>query len=222
MCGRFALSAKTNEIEKLAEGLKADFEFEPRYNIAPTESVAVALNDSSRNIVMARWGLIPSWAKDTSMSARLINARSETITEKPMFRSAFAKRRCIVFADGYYEWQSQPDSKIKQPYFIHKKNGSPFVFAGLWDVWKNPDGCSVLSTTIITTHPNALLETIHHRMPCILKPDDIETWLMKNLMASDVLLSCLVSYPFEEMEAYPVSKRVNNPSYNESDCVTKL
>ena len=210
MCGRYSLAT---DIEGLAD--RFDFRatgltYQVRFNIAPTQQVLTVINDGSENRAqLMKWGLIPFWAKDQSIGNRMINARAETITQKPVFRQAFQKRRCILIADGFYEWRKE--GKTKVPMRIILKSGEPFGFAGLWETWKSPDGEPVRSCTIITTTPNQVMEPIHNRMPVIL-PDGAEgLWLNPNLRDQSSLQDLLVPYTAGAMEAHEVSALVNSP-----------
>lgn len=212
MCGRYTLKAKGQAVADLF-GVLEEPDLEPRYNIAPTQQIPVVVEDASRKLEMMHWGLIPSWAKDPSIGARMINARAETVSEKPSYRSAFKKRRCLIVADGFYEWKKTDDGK--QPYYLRLKDESPFGFAGLWESWSMEEGEELRSATIITTEPNEVAAEIHNRMPVILPPDLYDAWLEPDNDDREELLSMLTSYPAEEMEAYPVSKRVNRPANDE-------
>ncbi len=221
MCGRFALSVKTKDIEKLKPGFTITEELNPRYNIAPTQSVAVALNDGSGSLTLARWGLIPSWAKDDAIGNKMINARAETIMEKPSFAKCFRNRRCLIFADAFYEWKKMPDDKKKIPYLIKMKNSEPFTFAGLWDRWVDGNGEVVISATIITTEPNGLMKDIHNRMPVIIPEEERSRWLSAE-SAGPELLELLKPYPEDAMTAYEVSTMVNNPSADFPSCIDPI
>ena len=222
MCGRFALSAKTGEIEKLVPGCKIQGEIKPRYNIAPAQDILAVINGRERTSIMLRWGLIPFWAKDASIGNKLINARSETLLEKPSFKHSFKKRRCLVFADGFYEWKKITGGSRKAPHFIKMKTGEPFAFAGLWEKWRDPAGNLISSGTIITTSPNELVKQIHNRMPVILDSECREVWLEWGDVPADVLLECLKPFPADLMEAFEVSTFVNNPSYDDDRCIEPL
>lgn len=220
MCGRYSLSASG---EKLAEQFQlAEIpELAPRYNIAPTQEVAVVRQCAEgRQLALLRWGLIPSWAKDPSIGARMINARAETVAEKPAFRSAFVRRRCLVPADGFYEWKRTAGGK--QPFFFQMRDGRPLAFAGLWEQWKSPDGGQIESYTILTTDANELLRPVHDRMPVILPPDAYDLWLDPDVQKPDVLLALLHPYPEEAMTAYPVSMRVNSPANDDPQCIAPV
>jgi putative SOS response-associated peptidase YedK len=216
MCGRYTL--KTS-VDTLVEQFGIDeypSSITASYNIAPTQEVAAVIaEDEKRKLQMLRWGLIPSWADDPSIGNRMINARAETVAQKPSFRNAFKEHRCLVLADGFYEWQRIQGGK--QPYYIHMKDGSPFAFAGLWETWRN--GQEIRSCTIITTEANELVGGIHNRMPVILPPEDYELWLDPDFEEKEALTSFLRPYPSDVIEAYPVSRRVNSPSNNAPDCI---
>ena len=171
-----------------------------------------------RRLVQVKWGLIPFWAKDTSIGNRLINARGESAAEKPAFRAAFKSRRCLVPADGFYEWKKRKGDQ-KQPYLVRNADGSPFAFAGLWESWTGPEGEIIESCTILTTDANDLTQPIHDRMPVILKPEDYDLWLDPEVKDPKLLKPLLRPYPSEEMIAEPVSPKVNKASYDAPDCV---
>ena len=215
MCGRYTLKAKGQTVADLF-GLLEEPDLEPRYNVAPTQQIPVVLEDVSTNgrtLEMMHWGLIPSWAKDPSIGSRMINARAETVSEKPSYRSAFKRRRCLIVADGFYEWKKTADGK--QPYYLRLESGDPFGFAGLWESLSMDGGEEMRSATIITTEPNGVAAEIHNRMPVILPPELYDTWLDPDNDDWEELLSMLAPYPAEEMETYPVSKRVNRPANDE-------
>ena len=216
MCGRYTLTADPKTLQ--AEfGISIPENLAPRYNIAPTQPVPVVVAENGTpRLDVFRWGLIPSWAKDPRIGNKLINARAETIAEKPSFRTAFRRRRCLIPADGFFEWQKTPHGK--QPVFIHLKNRRPFAFAGLWEQWLSPDGSEIFSCTIITTAPNELLKDVHNRMPVILPPDTRRLWLDSS-QPSQHLLPLLKPYPATEMTFYPVSKLVNAPANDNPACI---
>ena len=210
MCGRYSLAADLDDIQQRFELFDNELTYSPRYNIAPTQPVLAVTNDEGRQAAYLRWGLIPSWAKSASVGNRLINARAETVTERPSFRTALARRRCLVIADGFYEWQRAGNAR--RPMRIAMKSGEPFAFAGLWDSWRDPAGDMVRSCTIITTEPNELLRPVHNRMPVIL-PKELESlWLDDEVRDPFVLGDILIPYPPEAMQAYEVSSLVNRPS----------
>jgi len=209
MCGRFTLTLDPIELRQAFDLSEMPEEWIPRFNIAPTQPVAVVKDAEARAVDFMRWGLVPSWAKDISIGNKLINARGETIMEKPSFRNAFAKRRCLVLADGFFEWQKKESKGPSVPYYIHLKNGSPFAFAGLWEIWRSTEGDELKTCTIITTSPNELVAPIHDRMPVMLKPDEGWAWLRGG--ASQQLVKLIRPFPSDEMEAYRVSRMVNDP-----------
>lgn len=216
MCGRYTLKTPIDNLTKQFEIEEYPSSLTPSYNIAPTQQVATVLvEDGKRKLEMLHWGLIPSWADDPQIGNRMINARGETVAEKPSYRSAFKNRRCLILADGFYEWQKT--SNGKQPYYIRMEDGSPFAFAGLWETWAN--GEEIRSCTIITTDPNELLGDIHNRMPVILHPEDYEMWLAPDFDEKEPLTTLLKPYPTNLMEAYPVSRYVNRPSNNQAECI---
>ncbi|PLZ80111.1 hypothetical protein CBP16_14240 [Fischerella thermalis WC217] len=222
MCGRFTLSVFPEVLTQIFEVEKIP-DFKPQYNIAPTQMVLVVLYNSEgnkREIQRLRWGLIPSWAKDQSMGARLINARAETVAEKPAFRRAFKRQRCLVVADGFYEWQQQ-DGK-KQPYYFRLSNGKPFSFAGLWEEWQSPEQERIKSCTILTTQANELLQMVHDRMPVILQQESYDLWLDPPVHDVELLQPLLHPYPSEAMTSYPVTTLVNSPKNNSAECITPV
>jgi putative SOS response-associated peptidase YedK len=218
MCGRFTL---TTPIPVLAEWfLFPEAAPQPaRYNIAPTQAIAAVratADAGKRELCFLRWGLIPSWADDPAIGNRLINARSETAANKPSFRSAFRQRRCLILADGFYEWQKL--GTRKQPYYFRMREGKPFAFAGLWERWEK-DGTAVESCTILTTSANDLLRSVHERMPVILAPADYEQWLDPAVRQPEELQPLLRAFPAEAMTAYPVGLVVNNPRNETPQCI---
>ena len=219
MCGRFTLTVDPAESEEKFGGAAFPEKFAPRFNIAPTQPVLAIPNDGQKRADFFTWGLIPSWAKDPAMGNRLINARGETLGEKPSFRGGYKYKRCLIPADGVYEWKSQPGTKTKAPHFIHLKTGEPFAFAGLWDEWHSPEGSTIRSCTIITTTPNKLMEPIHNRMPVMLEPKDYAEWLDEAPRTPESLNHLIRQFPAELMEAYPVSTLVNRPSVDRSECI---
>ncbi len=189
------------------------------YNIAPSQPVAVVANDGKNTLDYYLWGLIPSWAKDPSIGSRMINARSETLSEKPSYRNAFRRRRCLVLADGFYEWKASPAKKSKIPMYIQLKDGKPFALAGLWEDWQGPEGSRILSCTIITTQPNSFMKDIHDRMPVILPESAYAAWL-DPVEANPALLQPLLQpYPADAMRAYEVSTLVNSPGNELAACI---
>lgn len=220
MCGRFTL---TQSAETIAEAFQLDQvpKFVPGYNIAPTQPVPAIQADQQgeRSFNYLYWGLIPSWSKDPSIGAKMINARAETVTEKPSFRTAFKRRRCLIVADGFYEWQRTGGKK--QPYYFQLNDHQVFGFAGLWEHWHSPEGDELQSCTILTTEANAAMRSIHDRMPVILQPQDYDLWLDPTVQTSERLLPLLQPYP-AEMQHYPVSTQVNSPQNDSPDCIVPL
>ena len=219
MCGRFTLTVDPGQLQEAFPWVDFPEIIPNRYNIAPTQPVGVVPNDGENRMAFYNWGLIPFWAKDPKIGNRMINARSETLAEKPSFRGSFKYKRCLVLADGFYEWRKQTGSKSKIPHYIHMKDGAPFAFAGLWDAWHSDDGSEIRTFTIITTEPNQLLQEIHNRMPVILPPETYHEWLQEGENDPTLLQSFLKPYPSEEMETFPVSRTVNSPQNDSPECV---
>jgi putative SOS response-associated peptidase YedK len=215
MCGRFIFTdpAKIKALMPDADTTQIKIEFEASYNIAPTRQIPAMLNDGSGKVRLIRWGLVPSWAKDISTGAKMINARAETLGEKPAFRHLAKTRRCLIFSEGFYEWKKEGKARI--PYFIHMKGRGAFAFAGLWDIWEK-GGDAIVSGTIITTDANELVMQVHDRMPAIISPDDYGEWLGRDGTGA---LSLLKPYPAGEMDAYEVHPLVNSPANNSPDCI---
>jgi len=234
MCGRFTLRASAAEVAEQFALFEAP-RLVPRYNIAPTQPVPVVRlaahqlesrgrpagreTEPVREFALLHWGLIPSWAKDPKIGARMINARAESVLEKPAFRQAMRRRRCLVVADGFYEWRKAEGRK--QPYFIHRQDDRPFGFAGLWESWHGAEGELLESCTIITTGPSRLLAPIHDRMPVILPAEHYERWLDPASRAEE-LQALLVPNESEPLEAYPVGSLVNSPRNDSPQCVERV
>ena len=222
MCGRFRQSRSQKQLEEHFEA-EGDVEVIPHYNIAPTQSVSVIrqnLKEPVRELSLVRWGLIPSWAKDSSGAARMINARSETASNSPTFRDALKFRRCLIPADGFYEWQRM--GKIKQPYCFEVNEGELFAFAGIWDQWTDVRGNTIETCAILTTTPNAVTAPVHDRMPVILESDHYDLWLdpgMRNLSAASDMLK---PYDARLMRCYPVSTRVNQVANDDEECAAPI
>lgn len=219
MCGRFA---QKSPAKKITKKFKVD-EVPPlveRYNVAPAQAV-LGIRESSavREAMFFKWGLVPSWAKDPGIGNKLINARSETVTEKPSFRSAFARRRVLVPADGFFEWSRRGDSK--RPFYFHMRDGEPFAIAGLWERWEG-EGGPLETCTLLTTEANELLASYHDRMPVILRPEDYEVWLDANVTRPEVLVPLLRPFSHGKMDAHAVSALVNSPSNDNPRCVELL
>jgi putative SOS response-associated peptidase YedK len=219
MCGRFTLTVNPAEVQESFSSYSFPQKFAPRFNIAPTQPVLVIPNDDQNTADFFVWGLIPMWAKDPGIGSRMINARGETLEEKPAFRSSLKYKRCLILADGFYEWKGAEGKKVKTPFFIHMKNRKPFAFAGLWDSWNSPDGALVKSCTIITTEPNELTGIIHNRMPVILHPRDYAKWLDPSPQTPDELKPLIRPFPADLMDAYPVSTLVNTPANDRPELV---
>jgi putative SOS response-associated peptidase YedK len=209
MCGRFTLTVDPADLQDQFSNYTLPANYAPRFNIAPSQPVLAIPNDDKDTADFFIWGLIPIWAKDPSIGNRLINARAETLAEKPSFRGSYRHKRCLILADGFYEWKSAAGKKTKTPYFIHMHDRKPFAFAGLWDHWESPDGSSVRTCTIITTAPNELMASIHDRMPAILRPRDYGKWLDSAPQTPERLQPLLKPFPAEAMTAYAVSTLVN-------------
>ena len=220
MCGRFTLSLNLEGLEERFDFKAKEISHASRYNIAPSQGVLSVINDGEKHAELLKWGLIPSWSKDAAIGNRMINARAETVAEKPSFRSAFKKKRCLILADGYYEWKK--GGKTKTPFYIRFKSHEPFGFAGLWEMWEDPSGESIRTCTIITTTPNDIMESIHQRMPVILPREAESTWLDSAIQDPKELTPLLSSYPSESMEAYAISTMVNSPKNDTPDIITPV
>jgi putative SOS response-associated peptidase YedK len=214
MCGRFALTIDLADVSKKF-GVELTMHTSPRYNIAPTQPVASIVRNGEAHLVELRWGLIPSWAKDESIGARMINARAETLAEKASFKGLLRSKRCMIIADGFFEWKQENGSKT--PMYITMKDHEPFAFAGLWDSWKSPAGEPLRTCTIITTQPNDVVAPIHDRMPAILLPEAYESWLDPSIKDEQFLSHWLTPYPAQAMTARPVSRLVNDPRHDSPD-----
>ncbi|MFB3161712.1 SOS response-associated peptidase [Neobacillus sp. 179-J 1A1 HS] len=224
MCGRFTLTAT---VDQLIDRFDIEFflqeeEYNPSFNVAPSQSVLAVINDGARNKMgFLRWGLIPPWAKDMSIGYKMINARAETLTDKPSFRNAYKKKRCLIVADSFYEWK-RLDSKTKIPMRIKLKSNELFSMAGLWENWKSPEGKSIYSCSVITTSPNELVQDIHDRMPVILNPEDEKYWLDPSITDTTKLNPLLKPLDHTLMEAYEVSALVNSPKNNSIELIQKI
>ncbi|KXK22453.1 MAG: putative SOS response-associated peptidase YedK [Chloroflexi bacterium OLB15] len=217
MCGRFAITVDASVIQHEFNLAPVNIAFSPRFNIAPTQSVPVITNDHPDQLVMYRWGLIPSWAKDISIGAKMINARAEGIEDKPAFRAAFKRRRCLVPVSGFYEWQAREGGK--QPMFIRVKQEPLFAMAGLWEVWRDGEGRDMPTFTIITTSANSFMKSIHDRMPVILHPEDYATWLQADDVPAGILKGLLRPFEPDALTAYDVSKAVNRAGYDSPELI---
>ena len=220
MCGRYSLISDLTALQSRFDFENPVNDHAPRFNIAPTQSVLAVRWEDGHNVAEhMRWGLIPSWAKDMSIGNRAINARAETLAERPMFRAALRRRRCLILADGFYEWTGT--GKARQPMRILLTTGEPFAFAGLWETWTNPEGEMVNSCTIITTTPNDVMRPIHDRMPVILPQEYEVAWLNPKNNDSAAVREMLVPYPPDTMHAYRVSTLVNSPANDTPDVVIR-
>ena len=219
MCGRYRLSRRKQILEEHFSTVSWDEDWAPRYNIAPTQPVPILRQNSKepvREISLVRWGLIPSWSKDSSASAKMINARLETAARLPAFRDAMKSRRCIIPADGFYEWQKKGNAK--QPYCFEVGDGNLFAFAGIWDRWKAPCGQWIKSCSILTTNANAVTSPVHDRMPVILDPDGYDLWLDPGMKNVSVVSELLKPYDARLMRCYPVSARINQVANDDAEC----
>lgn len=219
MCGRFVRKSTITVIEDEFDIYEVQWASEPSYNIAPSQDIACVIGNGGNRLVKFRWGLVPFWADDPSIGYKMINARAETLTQKKSFVRAFKKQRCLVVADGFYEWRRLADGKRKIPMYIHLHVERPFSFAGLYENWKSKDGKILQTCTIITTRANELMASIHNRMPAIIGRGGRGLWLDKEVQDPDVLMPLLEPYDSSQMEAYEVSRKINSPSYNEPDCI---
>ena len=222
MCGRYRLSRRKQLIEEYFDSAGED-DWAPRYNVAPTQSVPIIRQhptEPRRELSLVRWGLIPSWAKDASGASRMINARSETAATTSAFRDALTNHRCLIPADGFYEWKKS--GKLKQPYCFEVNDGKLFAFAGLWDRWKDLSGQWIRTCSILTTTPNAVTSAVHDRMPVILDTDSYDLWLDPGLHDVRVVSEMLKPYDAQVMRCYPVSSRVNRVANDDEGCSTPV
>ena len=220
MCGRFIQKSERRIITEefyISEFLN---EVITSYNIAPGQKAGIIFNDSSNKYAQYQWGLVPSWAKDPAIGNRMINARAETLSEKPSFKAAFRNRRCLIPADGFYEWKKEGNFKV--PYFIYQKSKKPLSLAGLWESWKSPDGNSLCTFTIVTTEANELLRELHDRMPVILPPDKREVWLSPENTDIQALSAFLTPVDEAALEFYEISRFVNSPQNNSPQCIAPV
>ena len=221
MCGRFTQTASWEKMEKefSIKTPESDL-FQPRYNIAPMQIVPIVRDsENEREISELKWGLVPSWSKDVAIGNRMINARADTLTEKPSFREAFAKRRCLIPTSGFYEW-AKTDSGAKQPFYFYLKEKEVFGFAGLWEEWIDKETGDLLETfTIITTAANDVLKPVHDRMPVIIKAENYEEWVDTKIKDTEKLKKFLMPYPANEMDSHTVSRAVNSPTANSPELI---
>jgi len=220
MCGRYRLARNIHELMEFFGVEESDLNWEPHYNIAPTQNIVAVRQhpkEPRRELSLMRWGLVPYWAKDISVGVKAINAVSETVTEKPTFREAIRRRRCLIPADGFYEWKKL-SAKEKQPYNSGVQDGGIFAMAGLWERWKDAEGKQLESCSVLTTSANALLQDIHHRMPVILKPEDYDQWLDPGITDPQKIAHLLQPLEARLMRTYPVSARVNSVKNDDPAC----
>jgi putative SOS response-associated peptidase YedK len=221
MCGRFELHSALEIIAQIFTLGSIAIPLSPRYNIAPTQDIPIIVNEGAgRTLVLSRWGFLPHWAKDEKDGYKMINARAESVAEKPSFRSAFAKHRCLVIADGFYEWKKT--GAKKQPIYVRLRSGRPFGFAGLYSDWTSPDGERVRTSTIITTNANDVLAPIHDRMPVIVAPASYDLWLDPGVHEKDRLLPLLKPYPDDELDLYEVTAKVNSPKNDSPENIARV
>ncbi len=219
MCGRFTVTSPADILIEEFGLTRVSAAFAPRFNIAPTQLAPVVTHFRARELELFQWGLVPSWARNKSVGPQLINARAESLATKPAFRDAFAKRRCLVLADGFYEWKREVGRKI--PMYVRRESRRPFAFAGLWEGWLAPDGELVRSVTVVTTEPNDVMASIHDRMPVILPPDARELWLDPRIDDPARLSALLRPYAGGDLEAFSVSTLVNSPANDCPDCIAR-
>jgi putative SOS response-associated peptidase YedK len=219
MCGRFTRFHKPEEIAERFDVETIEEAAILRYNIAPSQIIPVIRQIEKREMIACKWGLVPFWAKDPKIGNKMINAKGETLAQKSSFKNALARRRCLIPADGFYEWQKLEKGQ-KQPIYIRLHDNKLFAFAGLYEEWKSPEGEKLRTFTIITVEPNELVSKIHNRMPAILKPDDEAVWLNAQTPVTDIV-SILRPYPASEMETYPVSRAVNSPSLDDPSFIER-
>lgn len=219
MCGRYTITLDPADFAEELGVAEFPSDFEPRYNVAPTQQVAVVRDSESRKVEWMKWGLIPFWAKDSAIGVRLINARSETLSEKPSFKQALVQRRCLILADGFFEWQKS-EGKAATPFYLKLKNSRPFAFAGLWDIWRSPEKEDVLSCTLITCAANELVAPIHDRMPVLFDKSTAWQWLQPAPL--EELEKQLQPYPADLMLAYPIGKGINTARLDSPELIQPL
>ncbi len=220
MCGRFEIHSAIEIIAEIFGIADWDLEYPPHYNIAPSQDILIVVNDGKRRLIKSRWGFVPSWSQDLDASYKMINARAETVASSKAFKSAFEKQRCLVVADGFYEWRKE--GTTRKPFYVRLKSHKPFGFAGLYNVWISPDGEPLTMSTIITTGANQLVMPIHERMPVIASADEYDLWLDPRVQDSSVLPRLLNPYPSEEMELFPVTPKVNSFKFDSPESIEPL
>lgn len=221
MCGRFTLTLDPGELQELLDLGPFIHIVQPRYNIAPSQPIPIVRNSEKREVELYQWGLVPSWADDPKIGYRMINARSETANEKPSFRAAFKRRRCLILADGFFEWHAEEKGAQKTPYLFKLKNDAPFTFAGLYEHWQAPEGGELHTCTILTCSPNDLVKNYHNRMPVMLGEETRWSWLDAD-KDENSLLDLLIPYPAGEMKCYPVSRAVNSPENDKPEILNPV
>jgi putative SOS response-associated peptidase YedK len=220
MCGRFEIHSAIELIAKIFGIHEWDIEYSPSYNIAPSQDILLAVNDGKRRLVKSRWGFVPSWSKELSAGYKMINARAESVADKPSFRQAFQNQRCLVVADGFYEWKKE--GPTKRPFYIRLKSGEPIGFAGLYNVWKSPEGEQICTSTIITTDANEIIQPLHDRMPAIASPGAYDLWLDPTIHDKALLQNILKPYASEAIDIYEVTPKVNSPKNNSPENIQKI
>ncbi len=220
MCGRFEIHSAVEVIAKIFGIADWDVEYPPCYNIAPTQDILIVINDGKRKLIKSRWGFVPSWSRDLDTGYRMINACAETAASSRTFKSAFEKQRCLVIADGFYEWQKE--GTTKKPFYIRLKSHKPFGFAGLYNVWISPDGEKFTTSTIMTINANELIMPVHDRMPVVTPADKYDLWLDPRVQDSSAFPGVLNPYPSGEMELFPVTQQVNSIKYNSPEIIKPL
>ncbi|UMZ35994.1 SOS response-associated peptidase [Priestia megaterium] len=221
MCGRFSLAT---DIYALQEQFNFEFNDEvtinPRFNVAPSQQIlTIGSNGGKRTGITMKWGLVPSWSKDSKIGYKMINARAEGIDQKPSFKTPFKHKRCLIVCDGFYEWKKEGENK--QPFRFVMEDGRPFAFAGLWDEW-DKNGEPLYSCTIITTTPNEITQEVHNRMPVILEEDAYDVWMDSKMNDTEYLKSLLIPFPSKKMKSYPVSTLVNSPKNDVAECLAPI
>ena len=222
MCGRYTLINLADFVDVFPWIRPLAQEYPPRFNVAPSQLAPVVANRPEPQLELFKWGLVPSWAKDAAIGNRMINARAETLMEKPSFRTALKRRRCLVPADGFYEWKLNPDGKTRTPMRMRLKTGKSFAFAGLWEHWHSPDGSELLTYTIVTAEPNELVRDIHNRMPVVLTGEAAREWITPGEADPAKMHGILKTFPAEQMRADAVSKNVNNPANDSPACIESM
>ncbi len=215
MCGRFDLHTSVEIIAKIFQIDSIDFDIKPSFNIAPSQDIVIIVNDGKNRLTISKWGFVPSWSEEQKTGYKMINARVETVATNVSFKHAFVNQRCLIVADGFFEWKKE--GLAKKPYYIHLKSGKPFGFAGLYNIWTSPEGKEINTCTIITTEANELINPLHDRMPVIEQPENYEQWLDPLQHNAKVLLPLLQSVPSEDIEMYPVTMKVNSYKHNDPE-----